>query len=204
MVVLFGALCVRAGAAEPGTVWVVSNGFHSALVLRRSDVPFQREIGGDASADFLMFGWGDADFYRRRINPWTCLKAICWPSPSIIHVVSIRGSVAARFRQSDVFALSLSQSQLRNLARGIAEAFARDSRGRCIFVTRGYFPESRFYEGSERFYFPKMCNVWVAQKLRGGGVPVNVPSSVVASELMWQVRKLGTRQQSLRRPVDAF
>ena len=160
-------LCAPASGEATRKVWLVGNGFHSAIAISARDIPGGRELSGDSRAEWLLFGWGDADFYRRKINPWTVLTAIVWPSPSILHVVPVRGSVADRFRRSDVIELSLPRSGHRALCAALDDAFARDARGRRIFVQRGYFPESRFYAGRERFYFPKMCNLWVAQKLAG-------------------------------------
>lgn len=184
-------------------MWLVSNGFHTSLAFRAADVPFRSEIVG-SGVDEILIGWGAADYYRGRVNPWTCLTAIAWPTRGLIHVVPIRRGVAAQFRHSDVIELSLSSSQLRTLLRQIDDAFARDAARQRVFVGRGYYADSRFYASRERFYFPKMCNVWVAQKLRRSGVPVCVPTAMVANDLVWQAGKLGQRRQWLRRPVDGF
>lgn len=204
LVAASGALSGCAFADDARSVWLVSNGFHTSLAFRSRDVTFLREVTAESRVDGLLIGWGAADYYRGKVNPWTCLKAIAWPSPGILHVVPIRGNVAARFRHSDVIELSLSSSQFRFLLRQIDDAFARDASGRRVFITRGYFQDSRFYLSRERFYFPKMCNVWVAQKLRRSGVPVFVPTAMVANDLVWQADKLGKRRQWLRRPLDAF
>lgn len=198
------ALCGPARGEATRQVWLVGNGFHSAIAIRTNDLPGGREMSGDPRADELLIGWGDADFFRRKINPWTVLAAICWPTPSILHVVPVRGSVAARFPRSDVIELTLPRSRHRALCAELDAAFARDARGRRIFVQRGYFAASRFYAGRESFYFPKMCNLWVAQKLQHAGVPVFSPTAFFAGELTRQAGKTGVRLQSRRRPVDAF
>jgi uncharacterized protein (TIGR02117 family) len=193
-----------AGAAETKPVWLVSNGFHSSLAVRARDVPFRREIAGQSRADALLIGWGAADFYRGKVNPWTVLKATFTPSPSVLHVVPVRGPVARRFAHSDVVEFALSPAQFRILLRELDAAFARDARGQRAFISRGYFADSRFYQGRDRFYFPKMCNVWVAQRLRQSGVPVFVPTAMAANDLVWQAAKLGKRQGWKRRPPDGF
>ena len=193
-----------AAAEETRPVWLVSNGFHTSLALRARDVPFRREIIGDPRADALLIGWGEADFYQGRVNAWTFGKSIFWPCPSVLHIVPLRGAVAARFAHSAVLRLTLPAAQFRTLLAQLDTAFARDPRGRRLFVARGYFADSRFYRGRERFYFPKMCNVWVAQKLHRSGLPFFVPGTMAASELMWQAQHFSHREQWLRRPVDAF
>lgn len=195
-------LCASACAAD--RVWLVGNGFHSGIAICAKDLPDGRNLSGDPRAEILLIGWGDAAFYRRQINPWTTLAALGWPTPSILHVVPVRGSVTARFPRSDVIALSLPRSRYLALCRALDDAFSRDARGRRVFVQRGYVPESRFYAGRESFYFPKMCNLWTAQKLQRAGVPVFAPTAILASGLARQVARTGTRLQSRRRPLDAF
>lgn len=197
-------LGLDASACAADRVWLVGNGFHSGIAIRTEDLPDGQKLSGDPRAEFLLFGWGDAAFYRRQINPWTTLAALCWPTPSIVHVVPVRGSVTARFPRSDVIELSLPRSRYLALCRALDEAFSRDARGRRVFVERGYFPESRFYAGRESFYFPKMCNLWTAQKLQRAGVPVFAPTAIFASGLARQAARSGTRLQSRRRPLDAF
>ncbi len=199
-------LTLRSAALGEGQekVWLVGNGFHSGIAIHTKDLPDGRKLSGDPRAEILLIGWGDAAFYRRQINPWTTLAALCWPTPSILHVVPVRGSVTARFPRSDVIEISLPRAQHLALCRALDEAFSRDARGRRVFVQRGYFPESRFYAGRESFYFPKMCNLWTAQKLRHAGVPVFAPTAIFASGLARQVARSGTHLQSRRRPLDAF
>jgi hypothetical protein len=92
-------------------VWVVSNGFHTSLAVRVRDLPFAREIVGDRRADAVLIGWGAEDYYRGKVKPWTFCKALCGASPSLLHVVPVRGPVADRFQHSDVVQLNLTPPQ---------------------------------------------------------------------------------------------
>ncbi len=152
----------------------------------------------------MLFGWGAGDFYRGHANPWTLFTAIIGANQSVLHIVPVRGSLTARFPHSDIIQLDLPRPDVRILAAEIDRAFALDSHRERIAAGRGYYPESRFYAGRERFYFPKMCNVWVAQKLRRSGVPVTASAALIASDLVRQTEKLGHRLHSRRRPADAF
>lgn len=182
----------------------MSNGFHTSLAFRTRDLPYAREISGDSQSSALLIGWGGGDFYRGHANPWTFLKAMIGVGPSVIHVVPMRVSVAERFRQSDVVRFDLSVEHHRNLVAEMDRAFARDERGARVALGRGYFAQSRFYEGRAKFYFPKMCNTWVALKLRHAGVPIFVPTAIIAGNLSWQAAKTGRRQQTLKKPADGF
>jgi len=204
---LVALLCIwetATAVAREKPVWLVSNGFHTSLAVRTEDLPFAGEVIGDPRADSVLIGWGAADFYRGKVNLWTILKAVCGADSSLLHVVPVRGAVAARFRHSDVIQLHLSPTRMRGLAGDIDRAFARDRRGQRIFAGRGYYAASRFYAGRERFYFPVTCNFWVARQLRRSGIPIFTPTAIVADGLVRQAAKAGQRQSRRKKPVDAF
>ncbi len=193
-------------AAAPATtpVWVVGNGFHSSLALRARDVPFLAEVSSEPLVDELLIGWGSADVYRGKVDALHILKAIFYPGASVLHTVPIQGSVTHRFPRADVIRLELTNSQFRILLHDLDAAFARDTHGRRIFLNAGFFPGSRFYSATGHFYFPRMCNMWVAQRLRACGEPIWVPFAITATELSWQVERFGRREQRLQRPSDGF
>jgi hypothetical protein len=45
-------------------VWLVSNGFHSSLAFRASDVPELAKLTAERRPSYVLIGWGEADFYR--------------------------------------------------------------------------------------------------------------------------------------------
>src|SRR5690606_6768511 len=72
LALLFGSL---AGCAEAldwagdgvaaKTVYVFSNGWHSDIIVKRADLPPDKipESGDFADKRFIVFGWGDRDYY---------------------------------------------------------------------------------------------------------------------------------------------
>jgi hypothetical protein len=190
------------GAEKP--VWVVSNGFHTSLGVRTADFPLAGQMEGTRGSDELLIGWGAHDFYQGVANPWTLLEAIL-PNRSVLHVVPVRGPIARRFAHSDVFRLRLTSVQFEALRRQLEAAFARDPRGRLVPTGHpGYYPDSHFYPGHDLTYFPKMCNFWVAARLRQSGLSLRPAEAITAADLMFQAQRLGTREASLARPHDYF
>lgn len=198
---LASLLMQRSAAAE--TVWVVGNGFHSSLGLRAGDLPGWN-FRGAHGVDHVLVGWGDAQWYRGQVTAGTFCSAVFWPTPSVLHVVPVRGGFAQRYPHSDVVRLELPRAQFAEFVKGLDGAFARDARGRVIGAGDGFQPQSHFFAGRESFYFPKMCNYWVAEKLQNGGLRISKAGSLTASGLMHQAARLGTREQSRRPPGDYF
>jgi len=195
---------VVSSSAEP--VWLISNGFHTSLALRRSAAPPQlAKMAAAARADHVLIGWGAAIYYTTpRVTPLTFCRATLLPTASALHVVPVRGSLRARFQHSDILRFEASPEEFRELRRFLDGAFVRDSADRPVLLGTGYSPGSRFYAGRETFWFPVTCNVWSARALRRAGVPVSLARAVAAESLVRQVRRHGRREATRRTPLDRF
>lgn len=83
-----------AAAEYPGwrgdrQVMVISTGWHTDIILRAEDIPPETlpEIADFSDARYVMFGWGDRDFYMTpEPGLWITLKAALWPTVSVMHV----------------------------------------------------------------------------------------------------------------------
>ena len=199
-------------AERTAPVWLVSNGFHTSLGFRVADAPAAREYlglkagvshGRQGGMETFLVGWGATDFYRGRVDVISFGKALAG-SGSLLHVVPVRGEIRARFPHSDVVRLNLSRTEVRRLLADVDTAFARDGASRLVPEGKGYYDDSRFYLGQERFYFPQMCNLWVAEKLRRRGVRIFLPVAIMAPCLMWEAGQIGVREQRRSAPADAY
>jgi hypothetical protein len=192
----------QAEGAGDEPVWLLGNDFHTSIVLRAGDVPFRREVTGSPDADELAFGWGASADYRGPSTPWTVLQAI-FPNRAAIHVVPIHGPITRRFPQSDVVLLWLKPASFSKLVSEIDRSFAFTPDHHRIFLGRGYYADSRFYASSELFYFPYVCNMWIAIKLSRAGVPFFLPRAILSNSLILQAREKGTLlQRHHGRPED--
>ncbi len=185
---------------EKSPVWLLGNDFHTSLVLRARDVPYRAEITGVRDADELAFGFGAAADYRGPSTPWTVLQAI-FPNRGALHVVPIRGTIGRRFPNSDLVVLWLSREQLARLVEEMNRSFAFTPDHHRIFLWRGHYADSRFYQSSERFYFPYVCNEWAAIKLGHAGVPFFLPRAILSNSLILQA---GEKGRTLQRHTGKF
>jgi hypothetical protein len=186
-----GGLAMAAGEKP---MWLMSNGFHTSVVFRARDIPFRGEITGSRDADELAIGWGASADYRGPSTLWTVLEAL-FPSKGALHVVPIHGPMNRRFPHSDIVLLRLKAASFDKLMAEIDGSFARTREHRRIFLARGYYPDSRFYASSEDFYFPYVCNVWVAKKLSRVGMRFCLPRAVLADGLILQASEQGVMAQ---------
>lgn len=203
-------LALLAGIAEARSatlpVWLVSNGFHSGLVIRTRDAgPFLRAALRSSRAGWMSIGWGDREFYMARsFRPDALCRAIVWPSASAVHLIPFAAPPGRALPHTDQVRFDISREMHARFVRHLESQIARDSRGRAVSLGPGSLPGSRFCLGSESFYFPKMCNLWVARALREAGIPLRVWTAIASADLVYQAGKHGTRTRQRRYPVDSF
>ena len=55
-------------------------------------------------------------------------------------------------------------------------------------ISRGLYPDSRFYNALGEFHLFNTCNTWTARMLRAGGVALSPSGIVTADGLMARLR----------------
>lgn len=178
-------------------VYVVNHGWHTGLVVERAAFDHADWARDFAGADSVEFGWGDAAYYpAERPGLWLATKALFWPTPSVLHVVGVSGPVTNSFPHQEIVRVDLSEAGLERLRAHIEKTFALDKTGKAQVVGPGLYGDGKFYRARGKFYFPKMCNRWVATGLRAAGCPISPLRSITAGHVMSQTRTFGKVIQS--------
>jgi uncharacterized protein (TIGR02117 family) len=179
--------------APPKAIYVVSHGWHTGIVIARADLPDDWPGLQDfARSDYLEFGWGDAEFYPAEEGTvWLALKALLWPTPSVLHVAGISGSVTTFFPKSRLVRIRLTESGFVRMLRFIRDMYWLSADGRAIPVAAGLYGEGKFYQARGKFYFPKTCNYWTLSALREAGLPVIPLFAVTGGGVLSQVERHG-------------
>jgi uncharacterized protein (TIGR02117 family) len=200
---LWLAACSAAvhGPRPPGTapresVYVVSNGWHTGVVLPGQPLASGRGIEGlDVGRyRYLEVGWGDRDAYLAdHITLGLALKAAFGSRGSVLLVTGFDETIPERYRGIDVVELRLSGEALGSLARFVEASLAGDAAGRLVRLQPGWSPSTTFYLARGRFHLLNTCNAWTARALRAAGLPLTPALTLTAYHLMEQVVPLGRR-----------
>ncbi|MFO0158239.1 MAG: DUF2459 domain-containing protein [Alphaproteobacteria bacterium] len=182
------ALAFAAGPAQQ--IWVVSNGWHSGIVLARADVPESAipEIADFPHARFFEFGWGDAEFYpAREAGAWLALRA-AFPGPAVMHVAGLSDYPARIWPNVTILPFAVSAEALSRLLAFLRDSFDRAGAGRAVVTARGIYPFSLFYPATGRFHVFNNCNSWTAQALTAMGFGVSLGGVNTAEDLVARIR----------------
>jgi uncharacterized protein (TIGR02117 family) len=171
------------------TIYLASNGIHTGLVVpvmsagidwrqrvRASDLPDPKRAG-----KWLLFGWGDRDFYQntptwRDLRPGIALSALIGSGQTLVHVDHFDDF----YTDADMRPLRLTTEEYRRLSDFIEMTFA-DTRD----VVPGYGPRDVFYAAKGRYSILRTCNVWTGDALKAAGVRTAVWSPFPGGIMRW-------------------
>jgi uncharacterized protein (TIGR02117 family) len=178
---------------EPGpAIYVVDHGLHTGLVVRRADVPADlwSERQDLADAEYLEIGWGDREFYQApKATLGLALKALFWPTSSVIHVVAFDQPPDIMFLGREIVRIRVSAPEMAELSRFVADTYARDTLGRVIPLGPGLYGASRFYLARGQYSLLNTCNHWTARALRAAGCSTTPWYAFTAGHVMEEAWK---------------
>lgn len=186
-------LCLPAAArAQPVTVYVRSNGWHTEIVLPRAALPDGAlpEAVDFPGATWLSIGWGEAGYFpAREPTVWQTVEAALWPTPALLLVTGIAGEPRDRFRAEDMVRLGVAPAGFRQLVAHVDASFVRDGGQRAWAHLAGRHAFSLFYRATGSFHLFNTCNTWTAEALAAAGLPVRSFGTLTANDVMMQLRE---------------
>ena len=183
------------------TVFVVHDAWHAAIVVKTADIPVAvlPEVRDFPSAEYLEFSWGDRDYFPAPdAGIGLALKAACWSSGSILHVVGFKEAVKNFFPNAKIIDIHLSEENFQRLIKFISDTFSRPNSPMPAEARPGLFPQGRFYAAEGRFSLLRTCNTWVAEALSSAGLPIRPGYVITAANLSHQLQPLAAGKNSGR------
>ncbi|MBC8210316.1 MAG: TIGR02117 family protein [Gammaproteobacteria bacterium] len=169
------------------TIFVVSHGWHTGLViparLIQSRIPELKARFKDAP--YIEIGWGDKGFYQStEITSGLTIRAIFWPTESVMHVVAIPEKADQYFPHSRVEKICLTGYQYSTLIRFIESSFYKDEQGMIVRLKTGIYGDSQFYKSVGDYYLMNTCNKWTAKALKSCGMDIKPTFKLSAGSVM--------------------
>jgi len=168
-------------------VYVVSHGWHTGFVIPAPEIQrvipeLEKRFG---NTPYIEFGWGDKEFYQAKgTTLGLTLRAILWPTESVVHSVAVPLKVEEYFSNSEVVKLCLNDGELSALIGFISGSFYRDKSGNLLGLQKGIYGDSKFYSGVGYFHLMNTCNRWTAKGLKSFGLDISPKLKLTASSVM--------------------
>lgn len=170
---------------------VVNHGWHTGMVLpareMRERLPQLVERFPDAP--YLEFGWGDSAFYQAdRVTAGLALRALLWPTDSVMHVVAVPDAARHHFSASPQERLCLTRRQYLALVEFVTASFSVNEGREILPLGGGLYGDSQFYRARGKYHLFNTCNTWLAKGLREAGLPITPTFMVTAGSLLGFLR----------------
>lgn len=173
------------------SIYIVKRGQHTGIAIASADWPDRNwsVLADFGDSEYLEFGWGEERYYQaERETLWLGLRAALWPNSSVIHVIGLRSPVVDNAHADAVVEVHVTADGLRRMAEGIEREFTERAPV-ATPVSLSVTPKpNRFYSAWRRFFFPHMCNWWLATRLEEANCPVAPWSVVTAGQIMRRAR----------------
>jgi len=178
-------------APKTNTLYIARHEWHTGFIISAIDadsiLPFLRQRF--SSAAYYEFGWGDTGFYQAdKITSMLSLKAIFWPTDSVMHVVAVPFDPPRYFNTSEVIEIHLSDPELYNLLEFIRTSFYYAANEQPISMKHGIYGNSQFYRGEGDYFLFNTCNRWTAKGLESAGFDIFTFSKFTADSIMGFLR----------------
>lgn len=173
------------------SIYVVKRGWHTGVAIAASDWPDRNWplLADFADSDFLEFGWGDARFYQAEPETWwLAIRAALWPTSSVIHVIGVRSPILKNTQANDIVEVHVSADGLRRMAETIQPEFEEQHPTATPVSLSAAPTPNHFYSAKRNFFFPRMCNWWIASRLEEANCPIQPWSVVTATRIMREAR----------------
>lgn len=174
------------------TVYVVERGWHTDIALPTAEIhgPLAQAASGWASANYLLFGFGDRRYVLKRTTNVFDMVAALFPAPGALLVSGYSQSLEAAFPppEYEVLHLPVTPTQLDELEQRLWRYFARGSDERPVMIGAGPYAGSTFYATPALYDAFFTCNTWVAGLLEQTGLPVRSSGVLFAGQVMEQAR----------------
>ena len=175
------------GAEQGQPVYIVSHGWHTGFVYPRDKLVELLPALGQRfpTGRYLEMGWGDEGFYQaEEITSGITLRALVWPTDSVVHIVAVPHSAKASFGHSEIRVACLQAGPFDALGRFLVTSFARDEQGRIQPGEPGLYGDSQFYTGAGSYHLFNTCNQWTAEGLQSAGFDIIPGFRLTASSIM--------------------
>ena len=179
-------------------LYVVGRGWHTDIGLPVDEVhgPLASLEQGFPGVRFLVFGFGERQFYMAHEEGSAEMLGALFPSPSAILMTALSAPPTVAFADYQVVELRLPQSGIDRIAARIWDGLEKAPDGTARRLADGPYPGSVFFAGAETYDAFHTCNTWTALVLRDAGVPVNT-HVLLADQVMQQVERIATVQAQM-------
>ncbi len=177
-------------------VYVVSNGFHTGIILDTKTAAFSLLAFGNSFKEYryVDIGWGDEAFYQEpRFDFWSGARALLVPTDSVVRVEGFNADIPDVAAWSDrTVAVPVTENESQMLCQFINLSLRKDTAGNPVVVSERGGGSIVFYKSPRKYHLFNTCNTWIADAFAHAGLPVSAACVVTANNLFTRLERIGS------------
>ena len=186
-----------AAAAPPGSVYLISHGWHTDLALPMDGLTggltvFRRIFPG---ARVLVVGFGRRTFLIAPARTLTDYLLGPLPGRGALQVLALSAPPDIAYAEGTLALLDPKPAQRRRLDDAIWSSFRTGADGRPLAIAAGRIPGSVFYAATLGYSGLYTCNTWTADMLARAGLPISAGLDVFAGQTMARAARLANPKE---------
>ncbi len=183
------------------SIGVINEGWHTGLILPTEALG--PSLAGlryrFPDAKYLVFGWGNRNFYETANPGMRMAVASLFPSASVVLVQGFsKPPQQERAPGADIRWLCISSAGTHRLDVFLDGYLQKDGRGEPVSVQPGPMPNSEFFASTGTYDAFHTCNTWTVEALRASGLPVSDSGIIFARQVMSEIRFLQACSRRVR------
>ncbi|MBN6740930.1 DUF2459 domain-containing protein [Acidithiobacillus sp. MC6.1] len=175
------------------SIGVLDEGWHTELVLPvRALGPSLADLHHwFPEAKYLVYGWGNRNFYMaNHPGPGMAIAAL-FPSSSVVFVEGLpKHPKNALPPDAHLHWICASRTGVWRLDAYLGDYLRMGPSEDPVSLAPGPFPESRFFASTGTYDAFHTCNTWTAAALKFAGLPVSDEGVLFAGQVMSEIRSL--------------
>jgi Protein of unknown function (DUF2459) len=174
-------------------VWLLADELHTGVVFSYDwliESGFQPPKGFPKSK-YVTLSWGNREAYVQEawLTPWQAIRALCWPSPSVMELIPFDYEVVDVCPYQRVWRKLVSRDHGPAVAAFLNGCARRDSGGLPRSVGKSSWGNGVLLDSPHSYYLPRICNVWTLQAMEACGCRIHPWGGLTASGVIRQAEK---------------
>lgn len=174
-------------------VWLLADELHTGMVF-----PYDwllesgfRPPKGFPKARYVTLSWGNREAYVQEawLTPGQAVRALCWPSPSVMELIPFDYEVVEVCPYQRVWRKLVSRERGPAVASFLNGCARQGPDGRPWSVGKSSWGSGVLLDSPHSYFLPRICNIWTLQAMEACGCVIHPWGGLTASGVIRQAEK---------------
>ncbi|BCU77149.1 DUF2459 domain-containing protein [Luteolibacter sp. LG18] len=186
-------------------VWMIADNLHTGMVFEYDwllENGFRPPVGFP-KAKYVTMSWGNREAYLKKawLTPWQAVRALCWPSPSVMEIIPFNYNVVDVCHYQHVWKKLVPRDRGPAVAAFLNGCVKQGPDGNPIVLGTSSWGKGVIVESPWNYSIPRVCNTWTVQVMEACGCEVHPWGAMTEGGV---VKQAESRKNGFQKIWDAY